>query len=81
VSDPDHVRYGQHLSGSEVDALVQPTDETSDLVHEWLQENGIEDFSYSSAKDWITIHIPVGLYVNPGYKLYVHTSTDFVPRS
>jgi tripeptidyl-peptidase-1 len=84
VSDPDHVRYGQHLSGSEVDALVQPTDETSDLVHEWLQENGIEDFSYSSAKDWITIHIPVGFaekLLDCEYHNYKHASGKVVART
>ncbi|KAF2652391.1 tripeptidyl-peptidase 1 precursor [Lophiostoma macrostomum CBS 122681] len=84
VSDPDHVRYGQHLSGSEVDALVQPTDETSDLVHEWLQENGIEDLSYSSAKDWITVHIPVGFaekLLGCEYHNYKHTSGKVVART
>ncbi|TAQ87514.1 hypothetical protein B7494_g4153 [Chlorociboria aeruginascens] len=59
VSDPDHSRYGQHLSHEEVNELIKPTDETLELVHEWLLINGVETLSYSPAKDWINIHIDV----------------------
>jgi len=42
VSDPDHERYGAHLSKEEVEALVAPHQESVDLVDEWLQSHGIE---------------------------------------
>ncbi|KAF4631648.1 hypothetical protein G7Y89_g6475 [Cudoniella acicularis] len=59
VSDPEHTRYGQHLSFEEVNELVKPKDETLDLVHEWLLLNGVGEFDYSPAKDWINIYIDV----------------------
>lgn len=53
MSDPDHVRYGKHLTKHEVNELVKPTDEALDLVHGWLSDAGIETtlLSYSPARD------------------------------
>lgn len=51
VSDPDHIRYGQHLSFDEVNDLVKPADKTLDSVHEWLSDNGVSVHEYSPAKD------------------------------
>ncbi|KUJ14643.1 subtilisin-like protein [Mollisia scopiformis] len=59
VSDPDHERYGQHLSDADVNELVKPADETLDLVHEWLVDNGVTRANYSPAKDWIHVYIDV----------------------
>ncbi|CZR64212.1 related to tripeptidyl-peptidase I [Phialocephala subalpina] len=59
VSDPDHQRYGQHLSDEDVNELVKPADETLDLVHEWLFDNGVTLANYSPAKDWIHVYIDV----------------------
>jgi len=59
VSDPSHSRYGQHLSVEEVKDLVKPDEETLELVHEWLYDNGILNVNYSPAKDWIHIYIDV----------------------
>ncbi len=61
VSDPDHVRYGQHLSKEEVEELVAPHPETLDAVNEWLSSLGFtdEDMVRSPAKDWITITVPL----------------------
>ena len=63
VSDPDHKRYGSHLSKEEVDELVAPHQESIDLVNEWLQSHGIgeNDVVRSSAKDWVTLKVPVSL--------------------
>ena len=63
VSDPDHERYGQHLSKSEVEALVAPHPESLDLVNEWLSTFGIDEGSLvrSPAKDWVTLKVPVSL--------------------
>ncbi|KAH8802634.1 putative Tripeptidyl-peptidase SED2, partial [Xylogone sp. PMI_703] len=52
-------RYGQHLSVDNVNDLIKPSDEALDLVHEWLADNGIENFGYSPAKDWIYIYVDV----------------------
>ena len=63
VSDPDHKRYGQHLSKSEVEALVAPHPESIDLVNEWLSTFGVTEDSLvrSPARDWVTLKIPVSL--------------------
>lgn len=61
VSDPDHPRYGKHLSVEDVNELVKPHDESVDLVHQWLADNGIEadQLGYSQAKDWIIVTLPI----------------------
>ena len=63
VSDPDHERYGQHLSKSEVEALVAPHPESLHLVNEWLGTFGVDEDSLvrSPAKDWVTLKVPVSL--------------------
>lgn len=63
ISDPDHERYGKHLSKDQVDDLVRPYDESLRLVTEWLGKWEIyeEDISRSAAKDWVTVMIPVRL--------------------
>jgi tripeptidyl-peptidase-1 len=63
VSDPSHARYGAHLSKEETDALTAPHPETLDIVDEWLASHGLaeEDLIRSSANDWVTIRVPVGL--------------------
>jgi tripeptidyl-peptidase-1 len=59
VSDPDHKRYGQHLTAAEVADIVRPEEASIKQVHQWLVEHGIEDIDYSPAKDWISIVIPI----------------------
>ena len=63
VSDPAHERYGQHLSKSEVEALVAPHPESLDLVNEWLSTFGVNEDSLlrSPARDWVTLKVPVSL--------------------
>lgn len=84
VSDPHHHRYGQHLSADEVKDLVKPTDETLDLVHEWLEANGIIPSKYSSAKDWITVSVPVGVVerlLDTEYHVYEHEDGGLIARA
>lgn len=63
VSNPNHERYGAHLSKQETEALMAPHPETIDAVSEWLSSHGIEEkhLYRSSAQDWVTIHVPVAL--------------------
>ncbi|KAF2641763.1 tripeptidyl-peptidase 1 precursor [Massarina eburnea CBS 473.64] len=84
VSDPDHQRYGNHLSADEVDQLVKPTKETSHLVGEWLSDNGVTDVDYNSAKDWITVSIPVEFaerLLDTEYHNYQHKDGSIVART
>ena len=63
VSNPEHVRYGQHLTKAEVEALVAPHNASVDIVNSWLAEFGIfdEHVARSPARDWVTIVVPVSL--------------------
>lgn len=63
VSDPEHERYGQHLSKEEVEALVAPHVESLDSVNDWLAGFGLQeaDLSRSPAKDWVLITLPVSM--------------------
>ncbi|KAL1796187.1 hypothetical protein ACET3X_004727 [Alternaria dauci] len=86
VSDPDHMRYGQHLSADEVDELVAPSSETHDLVHEWLRESGIDSdaVGYSSAKDWVIVHLPIETVeslLDTEYHTYKHRDGSIVART
>jgi tripeptidyl-peptidase-1 len=56
------------------------------LVHDWLQENGIDmdKLSYSSAKDWIMIHLPIEMVENlldTEYHNYKHKDGSVVARA
>jgi tripeptidyl-peptidase-1 len=84
VSDPDHPRYGQHLQVEEIHNLVAPSGETFDLVHEWLLTNGIRDFNYSPAKDWINIYVDVGSaerLLDTEYSIYEHEDGSSLVRT
>jgi len=61
ISDPNHVRYGQHLSKAEVEALVAPKQESTTSVNDWLAsfDLGPNDISHSSARDWVIFHVSV----------------------
>ncbi|KAI2633346.1 tripeptidyl-peptidase 1 precursor [Xylaria nigripes] len=84
VSDPAHPKYGQHLSAAEVEELVKPTKETSDLVHEWLRNHGIKPLSYSAAKDWLTVSLPVSAIeqlLDTEYHIFQHEDGSKVARA
>ena len=63
VSDPDHPRYGEHLSKEEVEALTAPHPHSLDALDRWLAGFDLkeEDLTRSPGKDWITLTIPVSL--------------------
>ena len=55
--------------------MVRPTNETLDLIHEWLSANGISDFKYSPAKDWVNIYVDVESaerLLDTTYSVYKH---------
>ncbi|CAK1359777.1 unnamed protein product [Cercospora beticola] len=61
VSDPEHERYGQHLSMSDIHSFTAPHEEALSAVEQWLESHGItaDNLHYSPPKDWITIALPV----------------------
>ncbi|THV08229.1 tripeptidyl peptidase A [Dendrothele bispora CBS 962.96] len=86
ISDPDHHRYGQHLTKEEVEALVAPHDESLELVDEWLASHGIqeEDFTRSPAQDWVIVDVPLSLaetMLDTTYNVWQHTDGDYLVRT
>ncbi len=63
VSNPDHHRYGQHLSKAEVEALITPSQDSVDAVNAWLSSFGFtgRDITRSPANDWVKIKVPIGI--------------------
>ena len=61
ASHPAHAKFGQHLTAEDVHDFIKPAQHASDAVHEWLYEHGIlaDEISYTPAKDWIKINLPV----------------------
>ena len=86
VSDPDHHRYGEHLDFDEVNHLIKPGDDSSNLVHEWLRDHGIgaDRLSYSPAKDWVKVSLPVAhveRLLNTKYAVYKHVDGTHLVRA
>ncbi|KAJ4496871.1 tripeptidyl peptidase A [Lentinula lateritia] len=86
ISDPDHERYGQHLSKSEVETLISPQDQSIQLVTEWLHVHGIEDtnISRTPAQDWIVVTLPISLaekMLDTNYYVWQHDDGDFTIRT
>lgn len=86
VSHPSHPSYGQHLSKEEVDNLIRPDDKTQDLVSEWLQGHGLdmENCRYSSARDWISVSLPVSKVeemLDTKYNVYQHMDGSTLIRT
>lgn len=66
--------------------LVKPSDEALDLVHSWLEDNGIEtaNCTYSPAKDWIKISLPINAVENlldTKYSVFQHTEGGYLVRA
>ncbi|KAK2463896.1 hypothetical protein APHAL10511_004068 [Amanita phalloides] len=77
VSDPDHSRYGQHLSKAEVEKLVAPHSGSVTAVNGWLAAYGLgePEISRSPAGDWIKIAIPISVaeaMLDTEYHVYQH---------
>ncbi|OCH90623.1 subtilisin-like protein [Obba rivulosa] len=77
VSDPFHARYGQHLTKEETEALVAPSEETFQAVHNWLAFHGVDisSIAYSPARDWLSLQLPlarVEAMLSTKYHAYQH---------
>lgn len=55
VSDPTSKNYGKHWTSEKVADFFKPTNETVEIVREWLMASGIEHerIMYSGNKAWI----------------------------
>lgn len=74
------------MTSDEVEQLVRPSSKTLDSTHEWLLDNGIDasSLSYSSAKDWIHLSIPVKdaeRLLDTEYHVYEHEAGGQIIRT
>ncbi|KAI0284759.1 subtilisin-like protein [Russula brevipes] len=82
VSDPDHPRYGAHLSKEQVADLVAPHPDTLQLVGSWLAHHGIHPFSISTTHGggWLKLSnvplIQANSLLGAVYQLYRHVETN-----
>ncbi len=66
--------------------LVRPTDETFDLVHEWLNDCGVDSsqLEYSGARDWVKVTLPVTdieMLLDTKYSIYKHSDGSHLVRT
>ncbi|KAI4597560.1 vesicle formation at the endoplasmic reticulum [Pestalotiopsis sp. 9143b] len=59
ISSPGHPSYGQHLSREEVRDLVQPRQESTDAVLDWLKSAGISNHDIEDTGDLISFRATV----------------------
>lgn len=85
VSDPDHARYGNHLSIAEVNDLVKPTDESTDMAREWLHEHvAPEHVEASPAGDFLSFTLPIAKIeemLQTNYSIYQHEDGSTLVRT
>jgi tripeptidyl-peptidase-1 len=83
VSDPNHHRYGQHLTASEIEDIVRPSSDTQNLVKAWLSEHGITGVENPS-KDFIHVLLPIEKaeeLLQTEYSIYKHHDGETVSRA
>ncbi|KAG9243043.1 putative Tripeptidyl-peptidase sed2 [Calycina marina] len=76
ISTPGHAKYGQHFEGHEIRRMLKPTDETSNMVLEWLQQSGIS--SIQDDGDYVQFQTTVenaGRMMNTRFNFYRHIHT------
>ena len=60
-SDPDHPRYGEHLSKEEVKELVSPHPVSVDTIQRWFIDHGFdkEELIVPPTRDGLKVVVPV----------------------
>lgn len=59
TSDPDHPKYGKHLSREAAKALLSPSHEARDFVKRWLSDAGVPDHHVRDEGEWLHIRTTV----------------------
>ncbi|EKJ70784.1 hypothetical protein FPSE_09020 [Fusarium pseudograminearum CS3096] len=59
VSDPDHHKYGKHLSRESAKALLRPSSAATKSVKRWLSEAGVPDHHVRDEGEWLHIRTTV----------------------
>ncbi|KAI0781617.1 tripeptidyl peptidase A [Irpex lacteus] len=87
VSSPESPQYGQFLTKSQVEHLVQPHEETVSTVENWLVRHGIDvnkTVQRSPAGDWLKLMVPVTLaerMLSTKYHVWEHSDGTRIVRT
>ncbi|KAJ7126440.1 subtilisin-like protein [Mycena crocata] len=86
ISDPDHHRYGAHMSKEEVEKYIAPHPTSLAVVDGWLASFGIPESELvrSPAKDWTSVTMPIHLaeqILGAEYYLWKHADGDVLVRA
>ncbi|KAF2161061.1 hypothetical protein M409DRAFT_69933 [Zasmidium cellare ATCC 36951] len=84
ISDPNHHRHGQHMSAEEIREIIQPSDETQELVRAWLEEHGISHGVHSPSKDFIHVVLPIEKaeeLLQTEYSIFEHADGSTISRA
>ncbi|CAK5263104.1 unnamed protein product [Mycena citricolor] len=86
ISDPDHARYGAHMTKQDVESLVRPRSTTLALVDEWLATFGFNTTTLdrSPAEDWVTLTVPVLILeqmLDTEYFIWRHDDGELLART
>ncbi|KAF8259419.1 subtilisin-like protein [Lactarius quietus] len=82
VSDPEHSRYGKHLSKEQVAELVAPHPETLEVVNSWLEHHEIPSSNVSLTHGGNTLTLKgvsvtqANIILGASYRLYRHIFTN-----
>ena len=79
-----HLRYGQHLTKGQVDALSVPHPHSTGLVENWLSHHDLlhdpeSQLTRSFSRGWISLCVPVGRLeqmLGTKYHVYKHFATE-----
>jgi tripeptidyl-peptidase I len=76
ISTPGHALYGQHMSQSEIQEILKPSDESIQAVTTWLKSSGLEP---TVNHDSVTINTTVAdaeSLLQTQYKYYTYSGTN-----
>ncbi|KAL2197687.1 peptidase-like protein [Corynascus similis CBS 632.67] len=79
ISDPDHAKYGQHLSRDELSALLAPRAESTAAVLDWLRDAGIPPSKVEEDGEWINLRVTVreaSDLLNADFGVWAHEGTN-----
>ncbi|KAG8221268.1 peptidase S8/S53 domain-containing protein [Butyriboletus roseoflavus] len=79
VSHPKSPNYGKHWTAADIARTFAPSDETIDMVRNWLITSGIEEeqITLGRTKGWIRVDVTVEeaeQLMNSEYNVYTHIS-------
>jgi len=85
VSDPKGEMYGQYMDLKEIGKMIQPSEETFMAIINWLNENGVYDYTTVPHKDWVNVQVTHAIakkLLNVEFRLFQHQENgDIIARA